>query len=70
MTRRPARIDIGGIDGIEAAIDEGVENIEAGRLVGGPPEDVAAKDKRRDLRIRMAESALFHGCPPLMVFFG
>ena len=32
----PARVDVSGIDGVEAGVDEGVQYGEAGLLVGGP----------------------------------
>ena len=50
MPRRPARIDVSGIDGVEAGADEGVEHGEGRILVRGPAEDVAAEDERRNLK--------------------
>ena len=57
----PARIGVGGVDGVEAGVDEGVEQGERGRLVDVPAEHIAAQHQRRDVEIGVAEAA-FHGC--------
>jgi hypothetical protein len=46
--RDPGGIDVGGIDEIQAVIDEGVEDRERHALVGSPAEHVAAEDERRN----------------------
>src|SRR4051794_4051179 len=43
VSGHPGRIDVRSIDHRPARIDEGVEQGEAGLLVGGPAEDVSAK---------------------------
>ena len=48
----PARVDVGGVDEVEAGVDEGVEQRERGRLVGRPAEHVAAEAERRDRECR------------------
>src|SRR3546814_9024214 len=55
VARHPGGVRIGGIDGIEAVFDEGVEDVEAGGLVQGPAEDVAAQDQRGDLKAGAAK---------------
>ncbi len=57
----PARIDVRGVDGVEARVDERIEQLEAALLVGGPAEDVAAEDDGRDVQAGAAEGALLHG---------
>jgi hypothetical protein len=52
----PARIGIGGVDGVEAGADEPVEQVERGFLVGGPAEDVATQNKRRDGQVGLTET--------------
>src|SRR3546814_1769910 len=51
------RIDVGGIDHAPAAIDEAVENREAGLLVRRPAEHIAAGHQRRGFEIGGAEAA-------------
>src|SRR3546814_3153096 len=55
VARHPGGVRIGGIDGIEAVLDEGVEDVEAGGLVQGPAEDVAAQDQRGDIKAGAAK---------------
>ena len=43
VARPPGRIDVGGVNGVEAMIDEGVEYLEASLLVDRPPENIAAE---------------------------
>ena len=57
VARDPARVDVGRVDQVEAGLDEGVEQLERGRLVGGPAEDVAAEGERPDLGAGLAEMA-------------
>src|SRR5690606_39880208 len=47
-------------DGVEAPLDEAVEQLERGGLVGGPAEDVAAEYQRRDIQAGTAERSLVH----------
>ena len=56
----PSRIDVGGVDAVEAGADKGVEQRERGLLVRRPAEHVAAEDERRDLQSASAELALLH----------
>jgi hypothetical protein len=55
----PGGIDVGGIDRIEARIEEGVENPEGGLLVGGPAEDIAAENDRRDRKAGFSKTFAF-----------
>jgi len=57
-------IDIGGIDEIEAFIDEGIQNAVRCRLVDGPTEHVAAKTKRNHFEAGSAKLPLLHGSIP------
>src|SRR3546814_16486529 len=57
MAVDPGRIDVGGIDHAPAAIDEAVENREAGLLVRRPAEHIAAGHQRRGFEIGGAEAA-------------
>src|SRR3546814_4453774 len=57
MAVDPRRIDVGGIDHAPAAIDEAVENREAGLLVRRPAEHIAAGHQRRGFEIGGAEAA-------------
>src|SRR3546814_7198389 len=61
VARNTGGVRIGGIDGIEAVFDEGVEDVEAGGLVQGPVEDVAAQDQRGDLKAGAATRSGLHG---------
>ena len=60
MAGRPARIDIGRVDRVEAGIEEGIEHCEGGRLVRGPAEDIAAEDERGDFEAAVSEFAFLH----------
>ena len=66
VSGNPARIGIGRIDRVEAGIDEPVEQVERGLLVGGPAEHVAAKDERGDFEAGLAEGALLQGLAPCL----
>jgi len=61
MARHPGGIDVGRVDHVAARIDEGIEDGEARRFVGGPAEHVAAKRQRRHLDIAVAQPAHFDG---------
>src|SRR3954452_3664893 len=60
VARHPARVHVCGIDGVEAGVDEAVEQAKSGRLVDGPAEDVAAEDERRDAKAGAAEDSEVH----------
>ena len=60
VARHPARIDVRGVDEVEARLDEGVEQLEGRRLVGGPAEHIAAKSEWRDIQSRFPELAFDH----------
>ncbi len=60
MSWRPAGIDVGGVDQVEAMVDEGVQQLEAPRRVGGPAEHIAAERPRGDLKPRPAEFLGLH----------
>jgi hypothetical protein len=62
MAFDPARISVGGIDGVEAGIDEGVEQRERGRLIDVLAEHIAAQHQGCDGDVGAAESAEVH--PP------
>jgi hypothetical protein len=66
MARRPFGIDVGGVDEIEARVDEAVEQPEAHLLVRRPAEHVAAEAERRDEQFRFSESALLHSRTSLL----
>ena len=57
MPRRPARIAVGGVDGVEAGIDKGVEDGERGLGVDVPAEHIAAQHQRRNADVGLAEGA-------------
>src|SRR5205814_1488993 len=57
----PDGVDVGGIDQVEPAGDEGVEDAERRRLVDRPPEHVAAEGERADLDPRSPECPHRHG---------
>src|SRR5581483_2594392 len=57
----PFGIDVGGVDAVEAGADKAVEQLEGGGFVGGPSEDVAAEDDRRNFDTGVAEHSLLHG---------
>ncbi len=61
MAGDPGGVDIGGVDEGEASVYEGVEDLEGGRLVDGPAEDVAAEGERGDFNGGVAEFAFGHG---------
>ena len=69
VARHPARIDVGGVDEGEAGIDEGVEQLVRGRLVGRPAEHVAAEGDGGEFEARFAELALFHGVTPVAAVY-
>ena len=56
VARDPKRdvsgIDVGGVNGVEAMIDEGIEYLEASLLVDRPPENIAAEDEWRNFEER------------------
>jgi hypothetical protein len=64
MAGHPARVGIRGVNGVEAGVDKTVEQVEGGFLVGGPAEDVAAEDERRDRKAGLAEGTMLHEGPP------
>ena len=49
---------------LKPRIDEAVEQVERGLLVGGPAEDVAAEHQRRDVEVGSAEAAFLQGTSP------
>ena len=61
VARRPGRIDVGGVDRVQARGAEAVEQIERRLGVGGPAEHIAAEYDRGDGKIGAAEAALLHG---------
>src|SRR4029453_1849805 len=63
----PARIDVGGVDEGEAGIDEGVEDLVRGGLVGRPAKDVAAEGDWGEFEARPAGLGFFHGPLPLRI---
>ena len=56
-----ARIDVGGVDQVKAAVDKSVQQRKRSRLVGGPTENVAAKGQRGDLQAGAAQFTTLHG---------
>ena len=56
----PGRIRIGGVDQVQAGIDERIEHGERGRLVDVPAKHVAAECERLDFDAGPAELALAH----------
>ena len=48
---RPARIDVGGVDEIQARFEQGVQHAKGLGFVQGPAEDVATKAERRYLEV-------------------
>ena len=46
---------------LRPAVDEAVEQVEGGLLVGGPAEDIAAEDQRRDFEVGSSEAAFLQG---------
>src|SRR4051812_29585866 len=60
MARHPARVDVRGVDEVEAEVHEAVEDREGGFLVGGPAEDIAAEAERRGAEAGAAEGSFVH----------
>src|SRR6185312_895717 len=63
----PERIRIRGVDEVESGRDKGIEHPEGGRLVRGPPEDIAAESQRANLQPGSAEFAFDHGWQAAML---
>ena len=53
-------IEVGGVDGVEAFGEEGVENRERLCLVDGTADDIGAENQRFDMKLGAAEAALAH----------
>src|ERR1043165_2173635 len=68
VSRNPARIGVGGVDGIEPGIDKGIENAKPRGFICGPPQNIAAKDDGSESELRAADFAHFHGTPPVFAF--
>ncbi len=64
----PAGIDIRCIDEIESPVDERVQDLERGRFIGGPAEDISAEHDRSHFDLAVTESSFFHFCSSLMLF--
>jgi hypothetical protein len=64
MALDPVRVDVGRVDEIESARNEGVEHVERALLVCGPAKDVAAERERCDFDPRSAERLLHHERSP------
>ena len=56
----PGRVDVGGVDGVEAMIDEGIEHGEAGLFIDGPAKHIAAEHQRDDIDTGIAKWTLVH----------
>jgi hypothetical protein len=67
---QPPGVDVSGVDAVEAAIYEGVENAEGGGRVDGPAEDVSAEDEGNDLDVGAAERSCLHVYPNLLHLAG
>ena len=65
VARRPVRVRVGGVDRVEAVIDEGIEDGEGGRLIDRPAEDVGAEHERGDVEAGGAEGATLGHCAQL-----
>jgi hypothetical protein len=61
VARHPRRVHVGGVDQVEAVVDEGIEQLEAAFFVRAPAEHVAAEGERCDVQGGTTESALVHG---------
>ncbi|KAG1469333.1 hypothetical protein G6F57_012230 [Rhizopus arrhizus] len=59
IARHPRRVHVGGVDQVEAGVDEGIEQGEAGLLIGAPAEHVATEGERTYMQ---AGTAQFAGC--------
>jgi len=57
VARYPVRVRVGGIDQVEAGVDESIQQGEGCRLVGTPAEHVAAQGERGDVQAGSAEGA-------------
>jgi hypothetical protein len=65
IARHPGRVDVGGIDQVEAGIDEGIKQREGSLLVGAPAKHVAAERQWGHLQAGAAQFAgCGHGSPP------
>ena len=64
IARNPRGIDIGCVDGIEARLEKGVEQLEGGFFIGGPAKDIAAENQRRDRQAGAAKGSLLHEVAP------
>src|SRR5215472_12690815 len=60
VARHPAGVTVRGVDGIEASVDESVEDVERCFLVDVPAEHISAEHEWDELQIRFAEAAVLH----------
>ena len=67
MARRPGRVNIGGVDEVEAGIDEAIEHRMRCRFIGGPAEHITAEAQGCDVETGTAEGAKHHGVTPLSI---
>ena len=65
VARRPGRIDVGGVDRVQAGGAEAVEQVERRLGVGGPAEHVAAEHDGGDRKVGATETTLLHEPIPL-----
>ena len=60
IARDPGRIDIGGVDGVEAGRRKAIQHRERGLLVRRPAEHIAAEHERGDGKISASQTAKLH----------
>ena len=66
-TWRPARIDVRGIDHVEAPGDESVQEAESGLFVHRPAEHIATESDPTDAQFRLTQTSFFHQLNRLVV---
>jgi hypothetical protein len=61
----PAGIDIRRVDGVEAVVDEGIQQRKAGCLVNRPTKDITTKHDGRGCQATLAKRAVIYGQAPV-----
>src|SRR5882757_9550921 len=60
MALGPLRIGVGGVNEVQAVVDERVKDGERRALIGRPAEYIAAEDEGCDLKIRGSDGVFLH----------
>ena len=57
VARHPVRVAVCRVDEVASAGNKPVEHVERGRLIGRPPENIAAENERENLQVRICNPA-------------